>query len=58
MVTVVRLDEIIIPYRPEFDEIDLPELEMETNDGSPAFNPFWQDMKEDQLESQKHVTKR
>ena len=54
MVTVVRLDEIVVPYRPEYDEIDLPELEMETNDGSPAFNPFWQDMKEDQVESQQH----
>ena len=51
MVTVVRIDDIVVPYRPEFDEIDLPELEMETNDGSPALNPFWQDMKEDQLES-------
>lgn len=51
MVTVVRIDDIIVPYRPKFDEIDLPELEMETNDGSPAMNPFWKDMKEDQLES-------
>ena len=57
MVTVQRLDEIIVPFRPEFDEIELPELEMETNDGSPAFNPFWQDMKKDQLESQKRNTK-
>lgn len=57
MVTVQRLDEIIVPFRPEFDEIELPELEMETNDGSPAFNPFWQDMKKDQLESQKRDTK-
>ena len=31
--------------------VDLPELEMETNDGSPAMNPFWKDMKEDQMES-------
>jgi len=51
MVTVVRIDDIIVPYRPKFDEIDLPELEMETNDGSPAMNPFWKDMKEDQMES-------
>ena len=57
MVTVQRLDEITVPFRPEFDEIELPELEMETNDGSPAFNPFWQDMKKDQLESQKRKTK-
>ena len=57
MVTVQRLDEIIVPFRPEFDEIELPELEMETNDGSPALNPFWKDMKKDQLESQKRNTK-
>ena len=53
MVTVQRVDEIIIPFRPEYDEIELPELEMETNDGSPSITPYWQDMKKDLQESQK-----
>lgn len=46
MVIVQKASSIIVPYLPT-DEIDLPELELETNDGSTEITPFWQDMKKD-----------
>jgi len=51
MVTVVKLDNIIVPYLPT-DEIEIPELELETNEGPDEITPFWQDMKKDLHESQ------
>ena len=50
MVVVQKADHLIIPFRP-VDEIEIPELELETNDGSPALIPFWKDMKEEQTTS-------
>jgi len=51
MVIVQKVSDIMVPFRPE-DTIELPELDMETNDGSEGMTPFWQDMKEDLQESQ------
>ena len=50
VVTVQKYSTIIVPYLPE-DEIELPELELETNDGSPGMTPFWQEMKKDSRSS-------
>ena len=52
MVTVQKADMTIVPFRPE-DVIEIPDLEMETNMGTPGMIPYWQDMKRDQLEAQK-----
>ena len=41
MVVVQKASNIIVPFMPE-DEIDLPELEMETNEGSTGMKPLWQ----------------
>ena len=51
MVVVQKASNIIVPYLPT-EEIDLPELELETNDGSTSITPYWQDMKKDLQESQ------
>ena len=45
MVTVQKANTTITPFRPE-DEIDIPELELETNEGSSGVTPFWQELKE------------
>lgn len=50
MVVVQKADNIIIPYKPT-DEIEIPELELETNEGKTDMIPFWQDMKKDQQEA-------
>ncbi len=50
MVTVQRMSNIIVPYLPS-EEIDVPELELETNEGGTDLTPYWQDMKEDLQES-------
>ena len=34
------------------DEIEIPDLELETNDGAPALHPLWKDMKDDQMQEQ------
>ena len=41
MVVVQKVSNIIVPFMPE-DEIELPELEMETNEGSTGMKPLWQ----------------
>ena len=50
MVTVQKYSTIIVPYLPE-DEIEIPDLELETNEGAEGMVPFWQDMKKDLQES-------
>lgn len=45
VVVVQKYSEIIIPFEPE-DALDIPELELETNNGSPGIVPFWKEMKE------------
>jgi rare lipoprotein A len=35
----------VVPFLPE-DDIDIPELELETNEGSEGIIPFWQELKE------------
>ena len=44
VVVVQKANEIIVPYEPT-DEIDIPDLELETNDGPPPLSPFWREMK-------------
>ena len=51
MVFVQKASTFTVPFLPD-DEIEIPDLEMETNDGAPALSPFWKDMKKDQLEAQ------
>ena len=55
-VIVQKVSAINIPFLPE-DEIEIPELELETNDGSTGMVPFWQDMKKDLQESQQDHNK-
>lgn len=52
MVIVHKLDTFVVPFQAT-DQIELPELELETNDGAPALVPFWKEMKEAQLKAQK-----
>jgi rare lipoprotein A len=49
-VFVQRYSDIIIPFLPE-DEIEIPDLELETNDGSGGATPFWQEMKKDLMKT-------
>ena len=41
MVVVQKASNIIVPFMPE-DEIDIPQLEIETNEGSTGMKPLWQ----------------
>jgi len=43
MVVVQRVDETVIPFKPNDDAYELPELDLETNDGGDGFNPAWRD---------------
>ena len=45
MVIVQKFNSIIVPYLPT-DEIDLPELELETNEGAKGTLPAWQSKQE------------
>ena len=49
-VFVSKADTFVVPFLPT-DEIEIPDLELETNDGAPAMNPFWKDMKDDQQDA-------
>lgn len=51
MVVVQKYNDIIIPFLPE-DDIEIPELDMETNDGAKGMTPFWQEIKKDLMESE------
>ena len=43
-------NDIIVPFMAE-EEIELPELDLETNEGSKGMTPFWQEMKKDMMET-------
>ena len=45
MVIVQKYSTFIIPFLPE-DDIDIPDLELETTEGSESITPFWQELKE------------
>lgn len=47
VVTVQKATDIIVPFMPPDDDIDIPELEMETNEGSTEMKPLWQLMAEE-----------
>ena len=42
--------DIIVPFMAE-EEIELPELDLETNEGSKGMTPFWQEMKKDMMKA-------
>ena len=50
VVIVQKVSSIIIPYLPT-DEIDLPELELETNEGAKDMRPIWQEIEKSLPES-------
>ena len=52
MVIVHKLDTFIVPFQAT-DKIEMPELELETNEGAPALVPFWKEMKEAQMKAQR-----
>lgn len=46
MVLVQKVDETVVPFKPSDEIYELPELDLETNDGGDGFNPAWrEDMK-------------
>ncbi len=45
MVFVQKNISFIVPFQP-IDSIEVPELDLETNEGAPAMVPFWKEMKE------------
>lgn len=49
-VFVQKYNDIIVPFLAE-DEIELPELDLETNDGSKGMTPFWQELRKDLMKS-------
>ena len=49
-VFVQKYNDIIVPFLAD-DEIELPELDLETNEGSKGITPFWQEMKKDLMKS-------
>ncbi len=55
MVVVQKVDHFIVPFLPT-DEIDIPDLELQTSQGPPPMTPYWRDMKEDQHEYNTSVT--
>ena len=44
MVIVQKANSFIVPFQPT-DEIEIPELDLETNEGAPGMVPFWKDLK-------------
>ncbi len=52
MVIVQKANTIIVPFKPD-DDIEIPELELETNDGAPALNPLWKEIRDNYIKSQK-----
>ena len=44
MVVVQKINPFIIPFQPS-DSLEVPELDLETNEGAPAMVPFWKDLK-------------
>jgi rare lipoprotein A len=49
-VFVQKYNDIIVPFLAE-DEIELQELDLETNDGSKGMTPFWQELRKDLMKS-------
>ena len=53
-VFVSKANAFVVPFLPT-DEIEIPDLELETNDGAPALHPLWKDMKDDQLDERQRT---
>ena len=49
-VFVQKYNDIIVPFLAD-DEIELPELDLETNEGSKGMTPFWQEIQKDLIKS-------
>jgi len=52
MVIVQKANSIIVPFKPD-DVIEIPDLELETNDGAPALNPLWKEIRDNYIKTQK-----
>ncbi len=52
VVTVRKANTIVVPFKPD-DVIEIPDLELETNEGAPALNPLWKEIKDNYIKSQK-----
>jgi len=46
MVVVRKVENFIVPFQPT-DTIEIPDLELQTNQGPPPMLPYWKDMKRD-----------
>jgi len=57
MVVVWKASSFVVPFLPT-DEIEIPQMELETNEGSPALHPLWKEMKEDQLRNSDKVSRK
>ncbi len=55
-VIVRKADTFIVPFQPT-DSIEIPDLELETNDGSPALVPIWKEMKDQQQQERRAKAK-
>ncbi len=55
MVIVQKANTFVVPYLPT-DSIDIPELELETNDGAPALNPLWKEIRDNYIKKHKIKT--
>ena len=53
-VFVSKANAFVVPFLPT-DAIEIPDLELETNDGAPALHPLWKEMKDDQLKEQQQA---
>ena len=49
VVVVRKVENFIVPFQPT-DTLEIPELDLQTNQGPPALSPYWKDMKRDQQE--------
>ncbi len=56
MVTVQKANTIVVPFKPD-DVIEIPELELETNDGAPALNPLWKEIRDNHIKNQQQQKK-
>ncbi|MCH5307897.1 MAG: septal ring lytic transglycosylase RlpA family protein [Prevotella sp.] len=46
IVVVQKVDNFVVPFLPT-DEIEIPDLELQTTDGPPPLTPYWREMKRD-----------
>ena len=57
VVVVQKAGQFTVPFLPE-DDIDIPELDLETNDGSQGLVPFWQELRDMRLREKQEEQKK